>query len=225
MNSGKSSLEEIRKKRIKQQIIMISSVFCLIILITGFISYNLAANVLREQLVLKCKAIALTVASVIASDSNGYEDFLNTFDTESDYYNRIKELMMEIKKANVDQVFYIYTEARVDKDTMMYVIGGEDPSNPMYTAPGVEDKLVDANREAYDKQIPVTSMNFEDTKYGVRLSAYAPIFHKETGEFLGLAGADITKLQYSNVMKIILFETIASIIILLIFFGLIVLLF
>jgi len=108
---------------------------------------------------------------------------------------------------------------------MMYVIGGEDPSSPMYTAPGVNDTLVAANREAYDKKIPTTGISFEDTQYGVRLSAYAPIFHKDTGEFLGLAGSDITRFQYNNVINIILFETIAGILIGFIFFGLIVLLY
>jgi len=225
MVNNKSSSNEIKNKRIKRQIILISSLFCVLKLITGIISYNLASNTLREQLVFKCKSVALTVASVITSDSDGYKDFLQTLDTESDYYYRTKELMMNIKNANSDQVFYIYTEARVDNDFMMYVIGGEDPSSPAYTAPGVRDMLVAANREAYDKQLPTAGINFEDTEYGTRLSAYAPIVHKETGEFLGLVGADITKFQYNNVMNIILFETITSIMIVFIFFIIIALLF
>ena len=225
MNDNRLSSDEIRKKRTKRQIIMIASLFCIIKLITGIISYNLASNILREQLVFKCKSIALTVASVIASDSDGYKDFLRTLDMESDYYIRTKELMMNIKRANADQVTYIYTEARVDNDMMMYVIGGEDPSSPSYTAPGVKDKLVEANKEAYDKRIPASGMNFEDTEYGVRLSAYAPIVHKDTGEFLGLVGADITRFEYNKVMNIILFETIGSIMIAFFFFGIIVFLF
>jgi len=225
MNNGRLLSDEIRKKRTKRQIIMIASLFCVLKLITGIISYNLASNILREQLVLKCKSVALTVASVIASDSDGYKNFINTLDMESEYYKRTKELMMNIKRANADQVMYMYTEARVDNDTMMYVIGGEDPSSSAYTPPGVKDTLVAANREAYDKQLPTAGINFEDTEYGTRLSAYAPIIHKDTGEFLGLVGADITKFQYNSVINIILFETIASIVIAFIFFGLIVFLF
>jgi len=225
MKGEKNSLDKLRNKRIKRQIIMIASLFCVLKLITGIISYNLASNILREQLVLKCKSVALTVASVIESDSDGYQEFLQTLDMESDYYNRTKELMMNIKLANADQVFYIYTEARVDNDSMMYIIGGEDPSSPLYTAPGVKDTLVAANREAYDNKLPTAGMNFEDTEYGVRLSAYAPIVHKDTGEFLGLVGADIIKIQYSNIINIILFETIAGITIVFIFLGIIALLF
>jgi len=225
MNNNNSSSEEIRKKRIKRQIIMIASLFCILKITTGVISYNLTVNILREQLVLKCKAIASIVATVIASDSDGYKNFLHTLDIESDYYSRTKELMMNIKRANSDQVTYIYTEARIDNDLMIYVIGGEDPSSPAYTAPGVRDTLVAANREAYDRQLPTTGISFEDTEYGTRLSAYAPIFHKDTGEFLGLAGADITRVQYNNVMNIFLFETIAGIMVALIFFGLILFLF
>jgi len=225
MDNNRQLSDNIRKKRIKRQIIMIASMFCILKLVTGIISYNFASDVLREQLVLKCKSVALTVASVIASDSDGYKDFLNTLDMESDYYSRTKELMMNIKNANSDQVFYIYTEARVDNDLMMYVIGGEDPSSPMYTKPGVKDTLVAANREAYDKQLPTAGINFENTQYGTRLSAYAPIFHKNTREFLGLVGADITKFQYNKVMNIILVETIAGILIVFIFLGIILLLF
>jgi len=225
MNNSGNLSDRIRKKRAKSQIILIASLFFIITLITGIISYNFASNVLKEQMVFKCKSIALTVASVIASDSEGYKDFLQTLDMESDYYIKTKELMMNIKKANESEVAYIYTEARVSNDMMMYVIGGEDPSSPAYTPPGVTDMLVDANREAYDTKLPTAGTNFENTEYGVRLSSYAPIIHKDTGEFMGLVGVDISKNQYSSVMNIILFETIASILIGFIFFGLIILLF
>ena len=225
MNNDKLLPDQIRKKRTKRQIILIASLFCVLKLITGIISYNLASNILREQLVFKCKSVALTVASVIAHDSDGYKDFLRTLDVESDYYRHTKELMMNIKNANDGQVTYIYTEARVNYDMMMYVIGGENPSSPAYTAPGIQDKLVAANREAYEKKLPTAGINFEDTEYGIRLSAYAPIFHKDTGEFLGLVGVDITKFQYNKVIYVILFETIASIIIVFIFFGIIVFIF
>ena len=225
MGGGRLLSDDIRKKRTKRQIIMIASLFCVLKLATGLISFNLASNVLKEQLVLKCRSVALTVASVIASDSDGYKDFLRTMDMGSDYYARTKELMMNIKRANAEQVTYVYTEARVDNDLMMYVIGGENPSSPTYTAPGVKDKLVAANREAYDKRLPTSGIYFEDTEYGTRLSAYAPIFHNNTGEFLGLVGVDITRFEYNRVMNVILFESIASILIAFIFFGLIVFLF
>jgi len=225
MDNSKPLSDEFRRKRMKNQIIMIASLFCILKLITGIISYNLVSNILKEQLVFKCKSVALTVASVIASDSEGYKNFLQTLDMESDFYNSTKELMMNIKRANADQITYIYTEVRVDDDLMMYIIGGEEPSNPAYTPPGIKDTLVAANREAYEKQLPTTGMNFEYTDYGTRLSAYAPILHKDTGEFLGLVGADITKFQYNKVMNIVLFETIAGTIIVFLFLGIIVLLF
>jgi len=225
MNDSGNLSDKIRKTRAKQQVIMIAFLFCIIKLITGIISYNLASNVLKDQLVFKCKSIALTVASVIASDSDGYKDFLQTLDMDSEYYIKTKELMMNIKKANESDVAYIYTETRVSSDMMMYVIGGEDPSSPLYTAPGVQDILVNANKEAYEKMLPTAGAHFENTEYGVRLSAYAPITHKDTGEFLGLVGVDISKNQYDDVINIILFETIVSIMIGIIFFGLIVLLF
>jgi signal transduction histidine kinase len=50
--------------------------------------------------------------------------------------------------------------------------------------------------------MPVLGEDFEDTEYGRRLSAYHPIFHKETGEFLGMAAADIINTQFNDIMVV-----------------------
>lgn len=200
-----------KNKNILRHFQLLLVVFTVVVLTTSTIAYSLAATQLKEQLVLKCQALAATVAAVIAEDSDGYAQFLAKMDTQTDYYQRTKKLMMKIKKVNVQHVEYIYTTRCVDENTIMYVIGGEPSSSPVYTAPGVKDVITEAERQAYATQRPTMSRIFEETTYGLRLSAFQPIFHKDTGEFLGMVGADVISEQYNSIMRIVLIQTIISI--------------
>lgn len=190
---------------------LLLAVFAVVILVAGVVSYSLAATQLRNQLLQKCQALAATVAAVIAEDSDGYVAFLKNMDMESDYYRRTKALMMKIKSVNVQHVEYIYTTRRATENAIMYVIGGEAPSSPVYTAPGVRDAITKAERTAYDGQKATKGDDFENTAYGRRLSAYQPIFHTDTGEFLGMVGADIISEQYNSLMRIFVIQTVVSI--------------
>ena len=198
-------------KKILRHFQLLLGIFAMVILATGAIAYTLAAAQLKNQLVLKCQALAATVAAVIAEDSDGYAMFLQNMDTQSDYYRRTKALMMKIKRVNQRHVEYIYTTRRAGENAIMYVIGGEHPSSPVYTGPGLQDAITAAERTAYGEQKAVVGEEFEDTTYGRRLSAYQPIFHKDTGEFLGLVGADITSAQYNSIMRIFVIQTVVSI--------------
>ena len=207
-------------KNILRHFQLLLAIFAVLILAAGVVAYSLAAVQLKNQLVLKCQALAATVAAVIAEDSDGYSAFLRNMDMETDYYRRTKTLMMKIKSVNVQHVEYIYTTRRVDKNTSMYVIGGERPSSPVYTAPGVKDTITKAERTAYDKQRAVMGKDFESTTYGRRLSAYQPIFHKDTGELLGMVGADIISEQYNSIMRIFVIQTVVSLVAGLVVFAL-----
>ncbi|MCL1916587.1 MAG: GHKL domain-containing protein [Desulfovibrionaceae bacterium] len=160
------------------------------------------------------------MAAVIEENSDGYAAFLKDMDMETEYYRQTKALMMKIKQINVEHVTYIYTVARVDQDTIMYVIGGEHPSSPVYTGPGVPEAIKKAERLAFDEQRATLGEDFEDTLYGFRLSAYEPIFHKDTNEFLGLVGADVTQIQLNSIMVIFIVQATASLIAGLIIFAL-----
>lgn len=178
-----------------------------VLIITGIVSYNLAAQKIKEQLAQRCHALAATVAVIIAEDSEGYAAFLENMDTESEYYRNTKTLMMKLKAVNVEHVKYIYTMAQADENTAIYVIGGEPPDSPVYTAPGATVTVTDAWHTAFREQRAILGEDFIDTPYGVRLSSYAPIFHKETGKFMGLVGADVTLSQYRSIMNIFVIQT------------------
>ena len=204
--------EEKGDRRIVRGIRLLFAIFSMVTLAAGIVAYNLAAGELKKQLASKCHALAATVAALIAEDSDGYAAFLKDMDTDTDYYRHTKALIMKLKQVNIEHVTYVYTEARVDDDTMMYLLGGEEPSSQVYTAPGVKDAMTEAERIAYREQRAVFGSGFVDTQYGVRLSAYEPIIHKDTGEFLGLVGADVIRSQYNSIMVIFIVQTSVSII-------------
>ncbi|WP_027187573.1 sensor histidine kinase [Desulfovibrio cuneatus] len=198
-------------KNILRHFQLLLGLFAVVILAGGIIAYSLAAGQLKNQLALKCQALAATVATVIAEDSEGYAAFLQNMDTQSDYYRRTKALLMQIKNVNKQHVQYLYTTSRAGEDAIMYVLGGENPSSPVYTAPGVQDTITPAERIAYNTLAPTIGEAFERTAYGQRLSAYQPILHKDTGQLLGMAGADITSEQYKSIMQIFIIQTVVSI--------------
>ncbi len=179
-----------------------------VLITAGVVSCQIAARQLKEQLSRRCHALAATVAEVIAEDSDGYTAFLEDMNMESAYYRRTKALMMKLKEVNVEHVTYIYTVVQVDENTAMYVIGGEPPDSPVYTAPGVMDHAVtEAWRTAFREQRAAFGKDFISTPYGIRLSSYAPIFHKETGKFLGVVGADVILSQYGGITKLFIIQT------------------
>jgi sensor histidine kinase regulating citrate/malate metabolism len=212
MDTQKIMNPENENRRTKRQFQLLFIIFSAFLLATGIIGYKIAAQKLREQLVLKCQALAATVAAVIADNSDNYAAFLKDMDQETEYYRHTKALMMKIKQVNAKHVTYIYTVARADKDTIMYAIGGEPPSSPVYTAPGVRDTITKAERLAFDEQRATLGEDFVDTSYGRRLSAYEPIFHKDTNEFLGLVGADITRTQFNSIMAVFIIQAVASLV-------------
>jgi sensor histidine kinase regulating citrate/malate metabolism len=204
----------------KHRIKLLFLIFCIITFAIGFVAYKIAANELKTQLVRKCEALAATVAAVIEEDSDGYSEFLKTLDTESEYYKHAKDLMMKFRRVNSEHITYLYTEARVNDSTKMYIINGEMPSSPMYARPGTRETMTGAEKIAYSEKKAALGTEFEGTKYGIRLSAYKPITHKENGSFLGLVGVDIVLEQYSSIMRMLIIQIVIIIVVGLTIFAL-----
>jgi len=219
MNGSEYSSDEIRNRRVSRHIIFIFVAFCVFTLATSLITYHIVSNLLKKQLAMNCSSIASTVAALIELESDKYENFLQTLDTESDYYKQIQELMSKILYLNMEQITHVYTEARVDATTMMFILDGEDESSPTYSPPGLTVPLTLANKKAFDEQCALTEDDFTDSDYGTILTAYAPIFHSETGVFLGLVGVDVTTGQYNDIISVVFYQTIAAFLLGLAIFG------
>jgi diguanylate cyclase (GGDEF)-like protein len=182
-----------------------------VILASGIIAYKSAAAELKKQLVNKCHAMAATIAAVIAEDSDGYAEFLNDMNVDSAYYKRMHDLMIKIRQENDDHFTYIYTQKFIKDNTFSFVLDGEPADSPLYTPPGVQEQMTWMDLLAFREQRAVLGSDFIKTDWGDLLSALVPIFHKDTGEFLGLAGADTDRAQYDAIIRIFIFQTAISI--------------
>lgn len=194
-------------KRTVKYFIWLFILFGAVLAAAGAVGYNIVAGQLKEQLATKCSVLATAVAAIVAEDSAGYAAFLEDMDMGSEYYARIKALLTSLREANVEHVTYIYTVLQIDDAWSVYVLGGEPPDSPAYTPPGTPDATPPLRRAAFEEQGAALGGSFVSTPYGVRLTAYAPIFHRETGEFLGLAGADVVQEQFSGIMGVFAAQT------------------
>ena len=172
--------------------------FCVVVF--GGIVYVVTSQTLKQQMGNKCLGIASAVAALLEEDPEGYQEFIGSLDTESGYYVRTKALIEKIRLGNLDNVAFLYSERRVSEDTMMYLFDGEKADADTFAAPGTMEPITPARRAAYDNRSAHIG-DYVHVVWGTLLSAYAPVFNRNTGEFLGLVGADVSIAQYNAVMQ------------------------
>ncbi|MDR1510374.1 MAG: response regulator [Synergistaceae bacterium] len=166
----------------------------------GGILYFVTSQTLKQQMGRKCLGIASAVAVLLEEDPEGYRKFIETLDTESDYYIKTKAMIEKIRFANEDNIAFLYAEIRVSENEMMYLFDGEYAGAGTFAPPGSVEQLTATRRAAYDSASAYIG-DFVTTVWGFLLSAYAPVFDRGTGEFLGIVGADVSEEQYNAVMN------------------------
>jgi signal transduction histidine kinase/AmiR/NasT family two-component response regulator len=170
------------------------------VIMLGLVIYSATAHIMKQQLGNKCLGLASAVAALLEVYPQDYWDFINTLDTSSEYYSKTKKLIEKIRFDNIDNIAFLYTEVRVSEDTMMYLFDGEKEGSSTFAYPGLKEPLTVTRRDAYDTQSPCLG-DFVTTIWGTLISAYAPVFDTNTGEFIGLVGADVSVEQYDLIMK------------------------
>ncbi|MDR0648814.1 MAG: response regulator [Synergistaceae bacterium] len=148
----------------------------------------------------KCLGIAYAVAALLEEYPEEYQEFIKSLDTESDYYIRTKSVIEKIRFGNLHNIMFVYSEIRASENEMMYIFDGEKSDADTFTPPGSIEPITAARRAAYDSQSAHIG-DFAPEVWGTLLSAYAPIFNKNTGEFLGIVGVDVSIEQYNAVMQ------------------------
>jgi signal transduction histidine kinase/CheY-like chemotaxis protein/HPt (histidine-containing phosphotransfer) domain-containing protein len=154
--------------------------------------------------------IAVAAATLIERDAGSYRRFIETLDTDSKYYRMLKADMEKIRFGNRDNIAFLYAEIRVSDTEMMYIVDGEIAGTDTYAEPGLRESLTETRRIAYDTRAPYIG-DFVTTVWGTLLSAYVPIFDPDTGDFIGIIGADVSIEQYNEIMNKQLFTIVASI--------------
>lgn len=181
-------------------LILVFIFFAILMVIFGLLIYHTTAQTMKKQMGNKCIGIATAVAVMIEQDIAGYKWFLNTLDTDSDYYMQLKADMEKIRFGNRDNIAFLYAEIRVSDTEMMYIFDGELAGSDTFSPPGSVDKITETRRVAYDTNAPYIG-DFVTTAWGTLLSAYAPVTDPSTGELIGLVGADVSIEQYNEVMR------------------------
>ncbi|MDR1979943.1 MAG: response regulator [Synergistaceae bacterium] len=166
----------------------------------GGIVYAVTSQTLKQQIGNKCLGIASAVAALLEEDPEGYQEFTKSLDTESDYYIRTKAIIEKIRFGNLDNIVFLYTEIRVSENEMMYLFDGEKAGSSTFSAPGTVEPITAARHQAYESQSAHVG-DFAPEVWGTLLSAYVPVFNRDTGEFLGIVGADVSVEQYNAVMQ------------------------
>jgi hypothetical protein len=193
--------------------ICIFLVFLIIMAGFGAFIYRSSAQVVKKWMGNQCMGIAISAAALIERDIDAYRGLVETQDTDSEYYRRLKSDMEKIRFGNKDNIAFLYTEIRISDTEMMYITDGELEGTDTFAPPGLIEPLTETRRIAYETEAPYIG-DFVTVVWGTLLSAYAPISDPDTGEFLGLVGADVSIEQYYKVMRQQLYMIAGSIAIL-----------
>jgi signal transduction histidine kinase/CheY-like chemotaxis protein/HPt (histidine-containing phosphotransfer) domain-containing protein len=161
--------------------------------------HTVTSQTLKQQIGKECLGIASAVAALLEEDPWGYREFIKTLDTESGYYIRTKAIIEKIRLGNADNIAFLYTEMRISENDIMYLFSGEKAGDETFVQPGAIEPITPARRRAYDSERAYVG-DFVTTALGTFMSAYAPVFNTDTGEFLGFVGADVSVEQYDAVM-------------------------
>ena len=199
-----------RRSMITRSFVLIFAFFLVFMSIASIFIYRASAQTVKKQLVNKCMGIAIATATLIERDTAGYREFIDTLDMDSDFYKTLKSDMESIRFGNEDNIAFLYTEIRVSETEMMYVLDGELENTDTYTPPGMMEPLTETRRIAYETQAPYAG-DFVTTVWGTLMSAYAPIFDKDTDEFIGIVGVDVSIDQYNAVLQYQLYSIVGSI--------------
>jgi len=150
--------------------------------------YVTGAKDVVERLELSSKGIAVAIADSLMMNIEEYKSFLETRDTNSEYYKKMQKYFSDIRHSA--DIKFIYTERIIDKETTEFILDAEPVGSPNYSPPGSRDKN-DAQKEAiYSSKTPVVYMVTREARWGELLGAYAPILDRD-GTVLGMVGVDM----------------------------------
>ncbi|MDL2301655.1 response regulator [Lachnospiraceae bacterium OttesenSCG-928-D06] len=197
----------------KKATIAIFLFFAGFMIVFGTFMYQTTAAAMKSQVGNQCLGIATATAAFIELDIDAYNDFIQTLDTQSEYYQNIKKRLEEIRYAEHTNIRFLYTEVKVSDQEMMYVLDGEREGDVLFSPPGDRDDLTVTRKRAYETENVYIGEEFTINDYGKLLSAYAPIHDKE-GNFVGLVGVDISAAQYDEIMRYQLLTIIGSTVVL-----------
>jgi diguanylate cyclase (GGDEF)-like protein len=144
---------------------------------------------IQSHLESSSKALAASVAQMVAMDAEGYRKFLAARDAESAYYKKMQDRLAAIKRENAN-IRYIYTERRLDAKSTEFILDAEPAWDPRHSPPGSDDTNNPKKEMVFTSSVTVGHRSSPGDKWGRLITAYSPILGDD-GENLGLAGVDM----------------------------------
>ena len=191
----------IGKTMFKKVYFLLVIIFMSLMCCFGVLIYQNTARTIKTQLGNKCVGIASAVAVLIEEDIEGFIEFSQTLDIQSDYYNTIRPKLMRIRSENHDNITFLYVQMRISETEVMYILDSELENDPLFSHPGRIDAIMPPEIEAYRLQKPYAPDEFMLSNYGNLMTCFVPLHNPATGEFLALVGVDVSIDQYRSVIK------------------------
>lgn len=200
-------LKNLRLKLISLCLFVIAAVISVI----HFATYVTTMDAIERRLILSARGVAIAMADHITMNIEAYKEFSETRDITSDYYKRMQEHFRKVKENG--EITYIYTERRLNADTVEFILDAEIIGSENYSAPGDLDTNEARKEQIYITGQPNTYRFAEGSIWGDLVVSYAPIFDRD-GSIIGLLGVDVdAQAAFSQLRRMqgILFITYAVI--------------
>lgn len=181
-----------------QQISLAGKVYLICVFLSIFflvignaLMYRTASDSLRHEVREKIEAVARTAASQI--DVQAHERVCTRTDESSESYRNLKNLLIEIKKANPD-IRYVYTMRKTAKKGVLQFVVDAEQDPELLSHVGDEFAITDCPDMAHAFNEPTSDRELTTDKWGTWLSGYAPI-RDEKGKTVGIVGLDMSVQQ------------------------------
>ena len=191
----------IRKRYISQAFIIL--IACLILVGPVYFLYQNTRELIITEAGKRAIGVAGSIAKFIEKDPAKYIALSSVQDYspgnyDEAYYQEMLKLMHEIKTTvNAD---YIYTEKKISKNEIKYILDGEILSSNNFSPIGSTDQLTATEAKAFDPGISTSSEIINDPVWGEYLMGASPIRNPQTREVIGVVGVDFSAKYISTVL-------------------------
>ena len=183
------------KKSLKFKLLLsFSSLLLITCLIMSVLLYQSSMTLVKDSVGNQASRTVENAIKVI--DLNQYND-LTISSSKTDYYFKLREELNQIRQLN--NMEYLFTMSRVKKDSgydYYYMVDGMPLDSEEASELGEKEENADSYpgmRRVFESgKVEFEITNDED--YGALISVFAPI-KSETGEIIGVLGADIDATQ------------------------------
>lgn len=182
----------IKRNRFKNLIISILMLFIFMTIPLYFIYENIN-DLIKRDIGNEAKKIAVTISVFMEEEIDMFEKLSYTEDIyESnmiDYYNRIQELLYNIRKnTNVE---YVYITKKISEDKIMYLVDGQDKNSDSFSPMAsleASNKYMDLVYES-KSELSTEIENYE--RWGKLITGYSPIKGAKEN-IVAVVGVDIS---------------------------------